>query len=96
VVGSNAPEKHSRIIPGADLPGCRAPLRDLGHAIGEPGWVRIGRVSSPTQTPYYEQLLPSRGVLDARAWFRSDASSLSLNGEWRFRLSPRADGETGA
>jgi beta-galactosidase len=32
-------------------------------------------------------------VLPARAWFRSDAPRLSLNGVWRFRLSPRADVE---
>jgi beta-galactosidase len=53
----------------------------------------IGGLSSATPAPYYEELLPSHGVLAARAWFRSDAPSLSLNGEWRFRLSPRADGE---
>lgn len=29
----------------------------------------------------------------ARAWSRSDAPTLSLNGQWRFRLSPRADVE---
>jgi beta-galactosidase len=48
-------------------------------------------VSSPIPTPYYEELNPSQGVLKARAWFRSDAPSLSLNGAWRFRLSPSAD-----
>jgi beta-galactosidase len=48
-------------------------------------------VNPPTPTTYYEELHPSQGVLPARAWFRSDAPSLSLNGEWRFRLSPRAD-----
>ncbi len=48
-------------------------------------------MNSPTPTPYYEELLPAQGVLEPRAWFRSDAPSLTLNGEWRFRLSPRAD-----
>ncbi len=28
----------------------------------------------------------------ARAWLRSDAPRLALNGDWAFRLSPRADG----
>ncbi|HEX7265575.1 MAG TPA: glycoside hydrolase family 2 TIM barrel-domain containing protein [Candidatus Dormibacteraeota bacterium] len=46
-----------------------------------------------TRIPYYEELHPSRGVLPARAWFRSDAPTLSLNGQWRFRLSARADVE---
>ncbi|MEV6118658.1 glycoside hydrolase family 2 TIM barrel-domain containing protein [Streptomyces sp. NPDC052109] len=34
---------------------------------------------------------PSRGALRAaRSWLHSDAPSLSLNGPWRFRLSPTA------
>jgi beta-galactosidase len=35
------------------------------------------------------------GVLPPRAWAASDARSLDLSGEWRFRLSPRADAGTG-
>ena len=31
---------------------------------------------------------PGRGALPARAYLESDAPRLSLNGEWRFRLSP--------
>ncbi|HEV3504048.1 MAG TPA: hypothetical protein VG637_02055, partial [Actinomycetes bacterium] len=31
------------------------------------------------------------GGLPARAWSSSDAPSLDLSGDWRFRLSPRAD-----
>jgi beta-galactosidase len=35
------------------------------------------------------------GALPARAWSRSDAPVLELSGEWRFRLSPRADLDDG-
>lgn len=35
-------------------------------------------------------LAPGRGTLPARAYLRSDAPSLSLNGAWRFRLSTGA------
>ncbi|MFJ7065695.1 glycoside hydrolase family 2 TIM barrel-domain containing protein [Streptomyces sp. NPDC101115] len=43
--------------------------------------------------PWYEDVSPGRGTLPPRAWYaRSDAASLSLNGEWAFRLSPAADG----
>ncbi len=35
---------------------------------------------------------PARGALrTARSWLHSDAPSLSLNGEWRFRFSPTSD-----
>jgi beta-galactosidase len=35
---------------------------------------------------------PAHGAVRApRSWLHSDAPSLSLNGEWRFRLSPSAD-----
>ncbi|MFF3320002.1 glycoside hydrolase family 2 TIM barrel-domain containing protein [Streptomyces sp. NPDC003035] len=44
--------------------------------------------------PWYEDVSPGRGVLPPRAWYgRSDAPSLSLDGTWRFRLSPTADAE---
>ena len=33
---------------------------------------------------------PHHGALPARSWLRSDAPALSLNGPWRFRLSPVA------
>jgi beta-galactosidase len=36
---------------------------------------------------YWEQFQPSRGLAAARAWTRSDAEQLSLNGAWRFRYS---------
>ena len=35
------------------------------------------------------------GALPARAWGRSDAPSLDLSGDWRFRLSPRAGADEG-
>ncbi len=40
---------------------------------------------------YYEQVAPAAGVREPRAFLRSDAPSLSLDGDWAFRLSPRAD-----
>ncbi|MFH8715690.1 glycoside hydrolase family 2 TIM barrel-domain containing protein [Streptomyces zaomyceticus] len=44
--------------------------------------------------PWYEDVSPGRGTLPPRAWYaRSDASALSLNGDWAFRLSPTADTE---
>ncbi|NEA68351.1 glycoside hydrolase family 2 TIM barrel-domain containing protein [Streptomyces sp. SID12488] len=44
-------------------------------------------------TDYVEDVSPGRGALPPRAWYASsDAGSLSLNGSWRFRLSPTADG----
>ncbi|WP_330242678.1 MULTISPECIES: glycoside hydrolase family 2 TIM barrel-domain containing protein [unclassified Streptomyces] len=39
---------------------------------------------------YVSDPVPGRGALrTARSWLHSDAPSLSLNGPWRFRLSPR-------
>ncbi|MFM9578366.1 glycoside hydrolase family 2 TIM barrel-domain containing protein [Streptomyces caniscabiei] len=43
---------------------------------------------------YVEDVSPGRGALPPRAWYASsDALALSLNGVWRFRLSPTADAE---
>ncbi|GAA1997062.1 glycoside hydrolase family 2 TIM barrel-domain containing protein [Microbacterium pumilum] len=36
----------------------------------------------------YERFETARGVLPPRAWARSDAPRIDLNGRWRFRLSP--------
>ncbi|WP_432093524.1 glycoside hydrolase family 2 TIM barrel-domain containing protein [Streptomyces sp. bgisy100] len=48
----------------------------------------------PTDLPYYEAPSPGHGTLPPRAWFpASDAARLSLDGTWRFRLSPTADAE---
>ncbi|MEU9449652.1 glycoside hydrolase family 2 TIM barrel-domain containing protein [Streptomyces sp. NPDC048277] len=45
-------------------------------------------------TDYVEDVSPGSGALPPRAWYpASDAGSLSLNGSWRFRLSPTADAE---
>ena len=41
---------------------------------------------------YFEERSPGEGVRPARAFLRSDAPSLSLNGEWAFRYALRADG----
>lgn len=39
--------------------------------------------------PYLEDFTPGSGTrLPARSWLHSDAPSLSLNGDWRFRLWP--------
>ncbi|CAM5720537.1 beta-galactosidase OS=Streptomyces alboniger OX=132473 GN=CP975_28640 PE=3 SV=1 [Streptomyces alboniger] len=46
--------------------------------------------------PLHEDLSPGTGTraLPPRAWYpESDAPALSLNGTWRFRLSPTADAE---
>ncbi len=43
---------------------------------------------------YVEDVAPGAGALAPRAWYAaSDAKSLSLNGDWRFRLSATADAE---
>jgi beta-galactosidase len=39
---------------------------------------------------YIEDMGPGTGALPPRAFFTSDAASLSLDGTWRFRLSPHA------
>ena len=41
--------------------------------------------------PAWERIGPPVGVLPARAWTRSDAPSLPLDGSWAFRLHARAD-----
>ncbi|WP_326719994.1 DUF4981 domain-containing protein [Streptomyces sp. NBC_00243] len=47
-----------------------------------------------TAIDYVEDVSPGSGALPPRAWYASsDARSLSLNGSWRFRLSPTADAE---
>jgi beta-galactosidase len=46
----------------------------------------------PEETPYWEQFDPCRGLEAPRAATASDASRLRLDGGWRFRLSPFADG----
>ncbi|MFI9804469.1 glycoside hydrolase family 2 TIM barrel-domain containing protein [Streptomyces sp. NPDC052301] len=49
---------------------------------------------NPTATDYVEDVSPGSGALPPRAWYASsDAPSLTLNGSWRFRLSPTADAE---
>ncbi|MGY4924799.1 glycoside hydrolase family 2 TIM barrel-domain containing protein [Streptomyces sp. 900105755] len=49
---------------------------------------------SATAVGYVEDVSPGSGALPPRAWYpASDAASLSLNGSWRFRLSPTADAE---
>ncbi|WP_371663369.1 glycoside hydrolase family 2 TIM barrel-domain containing protein [Streptomyces sp. NBC_00280] len=54
---------------------------------------RTTAASIATATDYVEDVSPGRGALPPRAWYASsDAGSLSLNGSWRFRLSPTADG----
>ncbi len=45
----------------------------------------------PSAERWYEQHLPTRGALPARARPVGDAPVLDLSGPWRFRLSPRAD-----
>ncbi|MET9497193.1 glycoside hydrolase family 2 TIM barrel-domain containing protein [Streptomyces sp. NPDC006552] len=43
---------------------------------------------------YVDDVSPGTGALPPRSWYaRSSATSLSLNGAWRLRLSPAADAE---
>ncbi|MFF3482603.1 glycoside hydrolase family 2 TIM barrel-domain containing protein [Streptomyces sp. NPDC002701] len=52
------------------------------------------RNTDPADAAYVEDVSPGSGALPPRAWYASsDAASLSLNGRWRFRLSPTADAE---
>ena len=45
-----------------------------------------------TSVDYVEDVSPGSGTLPPRAWYASsDARSLSLDGDWHFRLSPTAD-----
>ncbi|MEV7190256.1 glycoside hydrolase family 2 TIM barrel-domain containing protein [Streptomyces sp. NPDC093510] len=49
------------------------------------------------ELPHHEDVSPGSGALPPRAWYAtSDAATLSLNGRWRFRLSPTADAEDDA
>ena len=41
-------------------------------------------------TPYWERFQPTLGARPPRAWFTSDAPTLDLSGDWKFRWSPRA------
>jgi beta-galactosidase len=42
---------------------------------------------------YFEDFLPGSGLRSpARSWLHTDAPALSLNGDWRFRLSPTPRG----
>ena len=42
-----------------------------------------------------EDVQPAAGARPPRAWFQSDAPAIDLSGVWRFRLSGRADADTG-
>jgi beta-galactosidase len=42
-----------------------------------------------------EDVQPTAGARPPRAWFQSDAPATDLSGDWRFRLSGRADADTG-
>ncbi|MER7969548.1 glycoside hydrolase family 2 TIM barrel-domain containing protein [Streptomyces sp. NPDC096080] len=49
---------------------------------------------TPTAADHVEDVSPGTGTLPPRAWYaRSDARSLSLNGDWRLRVAPTADAE---
>ncbi|KAA0941496.1 glycoside hydrolase family 2 TIM barrel-domain containing protein [Streptomyces apricus] len=55
------------------------------------------RTTGSVGVGYVEDVSPGSGALPPRAWYASsDAASLSLNGSWRFRLSPTADAEDDA
>lgn len=40
---------------------------------------------------YYDEFVPHQGLRAPRAFLRTDVPRLSLDGDWRFRLSPVAD-----
>jgi beta-galactosidase len=40
---------------------------------------------------YYDETVPYQGLREPRAYLHTDAPRLSLDGDWRFRLSPVAD-----
>ena len=40
---------------------------------------------------YYDEVVPHQGLRAPRAFLHTDAPRLSLDGDWRFRLSPVAD-----
>ena len=49
----------------------------------------MAAISSYFVASYVDDFRPGNGRRSpARAWLRSDAPTLSLNGDWRFRLSP--------
>ena len=55
------------------------------------------RTTETVRTDHPEDVSPGRGTLPPRAWYASsDATSLSLNGRWRLRVSPTADAEDDA
>jgi beta-galactosidase len=67
-------------------------------------YVRVGsptehwkkRPSMNTASTYLTDRGPGTGRrLPARSWLRTDAPTLSLNGDWRFRLLPAAPGTPG-
>ncbi|UXY30711.1 glycoside hydrolase family 2 TIM barrel-domain containing protein [Streptomyces sp. HUAS TT20] len=50
--------------------------------------------TTTTAIDYVEDVAPGSGALPPRAWYASsDATSLSLNGSWRLRVSATADAE---
>ncbi|MFE9425605.1 glycoside hydrolase family 2 TIM barrel-domain containing protein [Kitasatospora sp. NPDC006697] len=51
----------------------------------------LPRPAAPRRRNEHEDPAPGRNALAPRAWHRSDAPALSLNGTWRFRLSATAD-----
>ena len=69
--------------PGPPAPRRRRPAPDTVADVDATG--------DPSAQRWYEQHLPTRGALPARAHLRGDAPALDLSGPWRFRLSPRAD-----
>ena len=65
----------------------------MSHAGGGHARVRRGILGygAPMAARYHEDVRPGAGMCPPRAAFASDAAQLSLDGRWRFRLSPAAD-----
>src|SRR5690606_3446617 len=91
-----APSSVTRSVPGSGpvrVPACGG--QDGGGMMGDAD-VSVNERAAPrpmvTTAPAYLTVLdPGSGPRrPARSWLRSDAPRLSLNGDWRFRLSPTA------
>jgi beta-galactosidase len=72
-----------------------------GEGVGEPPWAAPADRAAPRAGAAVDRAAGAgrlglgAGALPPRAWSRTDAPFLELSGEWRFRLSPRADADDG-
>src|SRR5690606_23295065 len=75
-------------VPAVGGQDCDARMGDVDVSVHER---TASRPMVTTAPAYLTELDPGSGPRrPARSWLRSDAPRLSLNGDWRFRLSPTA------